>query len=89
MVPSRNDEFSIGLKEDGRVGSYVWVDSSPFEFGSDFDESVWVENEPNSVIIYHKTCKEIPLYVKFNESRLIDFVSSGDKNVKLIIIFGF
>ena len=62
------------VKEDGRVGSYVWVDSSPFEFGSDFHESIWVESEPNSVIIYHKTCKEIPVHVKFNEIRSNDFV---------------
>ena len=50
VSPSRQDEFWIGLKEDGRVGHYVWVDSTPFGFGSDFDDSIWVGNEPNSVI---------------------------------------
>ena len=67
VLPSRNDEFWIGLKENGTVGHYVWVDSTPFEFGSDFDDSIWVGNEPNSVIIYYKINKEVPFYVEFNE----------------------
>ena len=44
-----NDDFWIGLKENGNTKQYAWVDGSPFEFGSEFGKDPWMQNEPNSV----------------------------------------
>ena len=70
VIPSKDDGFWIGLKEDGEKKNYVWVDSSPFKFGSDFDEEIWVKTEPNSVIhcnpYYIKIGGLIKLFLDYN-----------------------
>ena len=50
VLSSKGENFWIGLKENGQVGQYAWVDSSPFEFGSQFDNEIWAKDEPNQVI---------------------------------------
>ena len=50
VLPSTDDDFWIGFKEDGEKKNYAWVDSSPFKFGSNFTENIWAKDEPNSVI---------------------------------------
>ena len=50
VLPSKGENFWIGLKENGQVGQYAWVDSTSFEFGSQFDNEIWAKDEPNQVI---------------------------------------
>ena len=50
VLSSKGENFWIGLKENGKVGQYAWADSSPFEFGSQFDNEIWAKDEPNQVI---------------------------------------
>ena len=44
-----NQDFWIGLRENGTTKQYAWVDGSPFEFGSELRQKPWMENEPNTV----------------------------------------
>ena len=46
-----NQEFWIGLRENGITKQYVWVDGSPFEFGNELGKGPWMGNEPNTVKI--------------------------------------
>ena len=54
---SKHNDFWIGLKENGGVGKYEWSDSTSFEFGNQFGNEIWGENEPNAA--NGKTCIRI------------------------------
>ena len=47
-----DDDFWIGLKENGTVEQYGWVHIFPLEFGNTLRSDPWSENEPNTVLIY-------------------------------------
>ena len=47
-----NQEFSIGLKENGNVKEYSWVDESLLEFGKELERYPWYpDNGTNDVSI--------------------------------------
>ena len=53
MIQTRfnNDEFWIGLKEEGvNTNTYIWVDGSGLGFGNQLGSGPWFQGEPNSVI---------------------------------------
>ena len=54
QIQSRyNDEdFWIGLKENGTATQYEWVDTSPLGFGNTLRSDPWSDNEPNTVLTY-------------------------------------
>ena len=57
ILNSKHNDFWIGLKENGEVGKYEWSDSTSFEFGNQFGNEIWGENEPNAA--NGKTCIRI------------------------------
>ena len=44
-----NQRFWIGLKENGKEGSYVWVDDTGLTFGKELKNDPWLDSEPNQV----------------------------------------
>ena len=54
QIQSRYDDedFWIGLKENGTARQYEWVDTSPLGFGNTLKGDPWSDKEPNSVLTY-------------------------------------
>ena len=64
-----NQEFSIGLKENGNVKEYSWVDESLLEFGKELERYPWYpDNGTNDVSIL------IKMYMFSENSQFLQFI---------------
>ena len=55
----KKETFWIGLKENGNVMEYEWIDGSTLDFGRELARYPWTLNGQNSVRLITKSIKQV------------------------------